>query len=87
MQVCPNPLALLHPRLNPRPSPPRTACLSTLAPPSPHPRLASPRLTFNLTLAQEKELAHARLGMIAAAGFLAQEAVTKTTWAAADGLL
>jgi len=25
--------------------------------------------------------------MIAAAGFLAQEAVTKTTWAAADGLL
>jgi len=38
-------------------------------------------------LMQEKELAHARLGMIAAAGFLAQEAVTKTTWAAADGLL
>jgi len=37
-------------------------------------------------LMQEKELAHARLGMIAAAGFLAQEAVTKTTWAAADGL-
>ena len=35
---------------------------------------------------QEKELAHARLGMIAAAGFLAQEAVTKTTWAVADGL-
>merc|ERR1719261_2254955 len=29
---------------------------------------------------QEKELAHARLGMIAAAGFLAQEAVTKSTW-------
>merc|ERR1712224_652849 len=28
---------------------------------------------------QEKELAHARLGMIAAAGFLAQEAVTKQT--------
>merc|ERR1719484_324221 len=37
-------------------------------------------------LMQEKELAHARLGMIAAAGFLAQEAVTKTTWSAADGL-
>jgi hypothetical protein len=37
-------------------------------------------------LMQEKELAHARLGMIAAAGFLAQEAVTKTTWASADGL-
>jgi hypothetical protein len=36
-------------------------------------------------LMQEKELAHARLGMIAAAGFLAQEAVTKTTWSAADG--
>jgi hypothetical protein len=35
---------------------------------------------------QEKELAHARLAMIAAAGFLAQEAVTKTTWAVADGL-
>ena len=31
-------------------------------------------------LMQEKELAHARLGMIAAAGFLAQEAVTKQTW-------
>merc|ERR1711918_139943 len=29
---------------------------------------------------QEKELAHCRLGMIAAAGFLAQEAVTKQTW-------
>jgi len=29
---------------------------------------------------QEKELAHARLGMIAAAGFLAQEAVTDQTW-------
>merc|ERR1711966_107170 len=29
---------------------------------------------------QEKELAHARLGMIAAAGFLAQEAVSKATW-------
>ena len=31
-------------------------------------------------LMQEKELAHARLGMIASAGFLAQEAVTKQTW-------
>ena len=39
-----------------------------------------------IRLMQEKELAHARLGMIAAAGFLAQEAVTKTTWASADGL-
>jgi len=31
-------------------------------------------------LMKEKELAHARLGMIAAAGFLAQEAVTHATW-------
>jgi len=35
---------------------------------------------------QEKELAHARLGMIAAAGFLAQEAVTKATWGTVYGL-
>jgi hypothetical protein len=34
---------------------------------------------------QEKELAHARLAMIAAAGFLAQEAVTKATWGTAWG--
>mmetsp|Transcript_43035 Transcript_43035/g.86249 ORF Transcript_43035/g.86249 Transcript_43035/m.86249 type:complete len:207 (-) Transcript_43035:170-790(-) len=31
-------------------------------------------------LMQEKELSHCRLAMIAAAGFLAQEAVTKQTW-------
>jgi hypothetical protein len=31
-------------------------------------------------LMQEKELAHCRIAMIAAAGFLAQEAVTKATW-------
>jgi len=37
-------------------------------------------------LMQEKELVHARLGMIAAAGFLAQEAVTKATWGTAYGL-
>merc|ERR1712087_222134 len=37
-------------------------------------------------LMQEKELAHARLGMIAAAGFLAQEAVTKQTWGTVYGL-
>merc|ERR1719437_60744 len=37
-------------------------------------------------LMQEKELAHARLGMIAAAGFLAQEAVTKATWGTAYGI-
>merc|ERR1719253_525132 len=37
-------------------------------------------------LMQEKELVHARLGMIAAAGFLAQEAVTKATWGTIYGL-
>ena len=31
-------------------------------------------------LMQEKELSHGRLAMIAAAGFLAQEAVTGSTW-------
>ena len=36
-------------------------------------------------LMQEKELVHARLGMIAAAGFLAQEAVSKATWGTAWG--
>merc|ERR1711988_1855081 len=35
---------------------------------------------------QEKELVHARLAMIAAAGFLAQEAVTKATWGTAYGI-
>merc|ERR1719451_26529 len=35
---------------------------------------------------KEKELAHARLGMIAAAGFLAQEAVTGQTWGTVYGL-
>merc|ERR1719201_277986 len=34
-------------------------------------------------LMQEKELSHCRLAMIAAAGFLAQEAVTGQTWGAA----
>ena len=34
---------------------------------------------------QEKELAHGCLGMIAAAGFLAQEAVTKATWGTVYG--
>jgi hypothetical protein len=33
---------------------------------------------------QEKELSHGRLAMLAAAGFLAQEAVTGTTWGQAD---
>ena len=35
---------------------------------------------------QEKELAHCRLAMIAAAGFLAQEAVTHATWGTIYGL-
>ena len=33
---------------------------------------------------QEKELSHSRLGMLAAAGFMAQEAVTGQTWGAED---
>ena len=33
---------------------------------------------------QERELSHGRLGMLAAAGFIAQEAVTGTTWASTD---
>ena len=33
---------------------------------------------------QEKELSHGRLAMLAAAGFMAQEAVTGTTWGAQD---
>merc|ERR1719421_2235277 len=36
---------------------------------------------------QEKELSHGRLGMIAAAGFLAQEAVTGQTWGAEDTIM
>ena len=35
---------------------------------------------------QEKELSHGRLGMIAAAGFMAQEAVTGQTWGAEDNI-
>lgn len=35
---------------------------------------------------QERELSHGRLGMIAAAGFLAQEAVTGSTWGTYWGL-
>jgi len=37
-------------------------------------------------LMQEKELVHARLGMIASAGFLAQEAVSGDTWGTVYGL-
>merc|ERR1719316_1783177 len=36
-------------------------------------------------LMQEKELSHCRLAMIAAAGFLAQEAVSGNTWSAVYG--
>lgn len=35
-------------------------------------------------LMQERELSHGRLGMLAAAGFLAQEAATGKTWGAQD---
>jgi hypothetical protein len=34
-----------------------------------------------------EQLSHGRLGMIAAAGFLAQEAVTGQTWAAEDTVM
>merc|ERR1712216_264736 len=33
---------------------------------------------------QEKELSHGRLAMLAAAGFMAQETVTGTTWGQTD---
>ena len=36
---------------------------------------------------QEKELSHGRLAMLAAAGFIAQEAVTGLTWGAEDNAL
>merc|ERR1719163_1317409 len=35
---------------------------------------------------QEKELSHGRLAMLAAAGFMAQEAVTGATWGAQDSI-
>ena len=35
---------------------------------------------------QEKELSHGRLGMLAAAGFMAQEAVSGDTWGAYWGV-
>ena len=46
----------------------------------------APEDPAEFALMQEKELVHARLGMIAAAGFLAQEAVTKSTWGTIYGL-
>ena len=45
----------------------------------------APTNAADLRVMQEKELVHARLGMIAAAGFLAQEAVTQATWGTAFG--
>jgi len=39
-----------------------------------------------LRIMQTKELQNGRVGMLAAAGFLAQEAVTGTTWGAQDAL-
>jgi len=41
-----------------------------------------PKDATKLRLMQEKELSHGRLAMIAAAGFLAQEAVSGQTWGA-----
>ena len=46
----------------------------------------APEDPAEFALMQEKELVHARLGMIAAAGFLAQEAVSKATWGTYWGL-
>jgi len=46
----------------------------------------APEDPVEFRLMQEKELAHGRLGMIAAAGFLAQEAVTGSTWGTVYGL-
>ena len=46
----------------------------------------APEDPAEFAIMQEKELAHARLAMIAAAGFLAQEAVTKATWGTIYGL-
>ena len=46
----------------------------------------APEDPAEFALMQEKELAHARVAMVAAAGFLAQEAITKQTWGTAIGL-
>merc|ERR1712070_485291 len=40
-----------------------------------------------LRIIQEKELSHGRLAMLAAAGFMAQEAVTDQTWGSQDTAL
>jgi hypothetical protein len=46
----------------------------------------APTEPAEFALMQEKELAHARIGMIAAATFLLQEGVTKQTWGTTWGL-
>ena len=46
----------------------------------------APEDPAEFAIMQEKELAHARLAMIAAAGFLAQEAVTGQTWGTVYGI-
>merc|ERR1719231_972289 len=43
-----------------------------------------PQDPLELRLMQERELSHSRLAMLAAAGFIAQEAATGTTWAGGD---
>ena len=43
-----------------------------------------PEDPLEFRLMQERELSHGRLGMLAAAGFMAQEAATGQTWAAQD---
>ena len=46
----------------------------------------APKDPAEFAFMQEKELAHARIGMIAAATFLLQEGVTKQTWGTTWGL-
>merc|ERR1719487_2098309 len=49
------------------------------------PLCLAPEDPAEFRIMQEKELSHGRLAMLAAAGFMAQEAVTGKTWAATDG--
>lgn len=59
-----------------------THCSAHRSHPSTPPPGLAPADKNEFRLMQEKELSHGRLGMIAAAGFLAQEAVTGDTWGA-----
>ena len=54
--------------------------------PPPDPLGFAPEDPAEFALMQEKELAHCRVGMIAGALFLLQEAVTKQTWGTYWGL-